>query len=185
MVDAAVVGIIGVGAGALATSGTELWIRSRQRRNDALAACRLTWGALESALAVLNGASEGEGWGVGADGIERSLAVWHDNRIAAARSVDALGYRVLEVAFVRLSETLQQAGSFDDAGLQAVIGDPRLPEDLIWMRKAKAVALRGGQTGWQRLRDTRRLKKLQAEVEAELSSAENVPSKSPDEAASD
>jgi hypothetical protein len=164
--DTTLAAILGVVAGALTTTGAQLWITSRQRRNDALAAARVTWGALSDALAALEGTIEEGAWVIGAIGMERDLALWEEHRLAVARSVDGLGFRTLEVAFLRLRQTLEQAGSFDQAGLKAVLEDRRLAEDLRYLQEARKVALHAGLTRLERVRDPRKTKRLHARMSA-------------------
>jgi hypothetical protein len=105
--------------------------------------------------------------------MKRGLTVWDENRIAVARSVDALGYRVLEVAFLILRETIAKAEPFDGASFVTVTSDTRLTPDLVWLRKARSVALKASQTKWQRITDTRKKRRIEAEVAAEVSSIES------------
>jgi hypothetical protein len=92
-----------------------------------------------------------------------------------ARSVDGFDYRVLEVAFLRLRETLEQAGSFDDAGLKAIAEDQRLQEDLAWFREARQVAWRAGLSRYERIRDPRRRKAVETRIRREVSAAAQAP----------
>lgn len=172
--SAVLLGLVGVIAGALATTGTELLVTSRQRRNDALAASRLVWGGLEDATGVVDSVFQSETWGVSPRGMERAIAVWEENRLVVARSVDNYGYRMLEFAFRILRETVEQAGSYDQAGFEAVRNDERLPEYRDWLRKAQIVARRAGQTTWERVLDSRRKRKREAEEISELAAAETT-----------
>jgi hypothetical protein len=114
--------------------------------------------------------------------MERVLSVWYENRVAVARSVNSADYRTLEIAFVGLRETLEQAGSFDEGGFEKVSTDPRLPQDLAWIRLARAVALRAGQTRRQRKNNTQDRGKILAQLEDELRSAgPKTPAQMPDE----
>jgi hypothetical protein len=170
--DSTLTGFVGVVAGALTTGGVQVVINARQRRNDALAAARITWGALSNAASVIEeSVQEGE-WLIGAQGLERSLSIWHEHRMAVARVVDGYGYQTLEVAFRRLGQTLEQAGSFDADGLHAVATDPTYPGDLVLFTEGRVVALRAARTRWERIRDPRKGSKLEARVKAANASAE-------------
>lgn len=152
----ALIGFIGVIAGAVATTGTELLVNSRKRRNDSLAAARLVWGALEQAMNVVSRVPASDNWGVGPRGMERAIDVWDENREILARSVDNFGYRILEYASVVLRETVEQAGDYDQAGFDRVKSDERLPEDFEWLEKAAVVAEKAGITWWERVTRSRR-----------------------------
>src|SRR4051812_8225047 len=171
--SSAAIGLLGVVAGAVATGGSQLAISLLQRRNDALAAARITWGVLENARLVLEGAEKDRVWAAGTQEMARGPSVWSENRLAVARSVDAFGYQVLEIAFLALAHTLEQAGEFDEAGLEAVIRDERFREDLFRIEKARLVARRAGQTWRQRLSHPRKVRKFEAELNAELASADS------------
>jgi hypothetical protein len=160
--SAALIGLIGVIAGAVATTGTELLVNSRKRRNDSLAAARLVWGALEQATNVVSGVLESGNWGVGPRGMERAINVWDENREVLARSVDNFGYRILEYASVVLRETVEQAGDYDQAGFDRVKADKRLPQDLEWLEKAAVVAQKAGITRWERVTKSRRTRRWES-----------------------
>jgi hypothetical protein len=160
--SAALIGLIGVIAGAAATTGTELLVNSRKQRNDSLAAARLVWGALEQATNVVSHVLESDNWGVGPRGMERAINVWDENREILARSVDNFGYRVLEYASVVLRETVEQAGDYDQAGFDRVKADERLPEDFEWLEKATIVARKAGITGWERVTKSRRTRQWES-----------------------
>jgi hypothetical protein len=164
--DTAIAGILGVIAGAITTGGTQIWLVSRQRHNDALGAVRLTWGAFANAAALIERAADEGTWAIDTDALELAVSTWEANRMAVARAVDGLDFRTLEIAALQFRSTHKQAGSFDDAGLKRVTEDPGFPEGRAAFQEAVAVALRAGQTRWERIRYPRRRKKLNARLDA-------------------
>lgn len=161
----ALAGLVGVVAGAITTGGIQIWLASRQRRNDALASARLAWAALSEVVHELR-ASEVDGtWRTGLAGLEgtfeRGLAVWDEQRRALARAVNSYNFRRIEIAFsnVRTIQAELQHGlseQLDDAGFGKVMDDPDHDATMYAFLEALEITQRAGRSGLDRFTEPRR-----------------------------
>jgi hypothetical protein len=165
--NSALIGLVGVIAGALATGGIQLWLASSQRRNDALAAARITWAALAEVVQIIRASEKLGRWRNGLPSFERyiarSLTLWDEQRQVLARAVDSYGFRRLEIAFANLrtmQEELAQYGQTraSDGGFMLIVNDQDHQTTMHAFLEALEIAARTGQSRWDRVIEPRREK---------------------------
>ncbi len=170
--DSGLIGFIGVIAGALTTGGAQLIVEERKRRNDALSAARLVYGALAEAEAMISYATETGSWGsrTGRTLFEPHIAVWHAQRESLARVVGTLDFHSIGSAFNDLShmdDVISRAFGVmvPDRGVSQVLADPEHGNRMLNLNQAEKAAYRAGRTVSDRvfyLRDKKRLRTLLA-----------------------
>lgn len=99
----AIIGLVGVVVGSLATGGVTYVLDRRREETDTIAALRLLDFDLLVGWATINNALDEGKWYTGPDGWDPPLSGWRDHRLAAARAFDgndwrdvATGFRVVE-----------------------------------------------------------------------------------------
>jgi hypothetical protein len=101
----AVIGFVGVIAGALTTGGIQFvgeWLR---RRNDSVAAARLVYGSLVDAELVIKSMEQyGRAAIVGTAvrPLQGHQAMWEAQRVSLARMLNIVGYQLVQSAFNNL-----------------------------------------------------------------------------------
>jgi hypothetical protein len=164
--DVALIGILGVVAGSLTTGGVQAWIARRQRLVDARAAARVVWGALSDAVNILNQSQSEKYWTTGIDRLDDMIAVWSEQRITLGRVVDSYGYRVVDTAFSVLRDIEATTTQAQDPveGYNDVFEYKHHNWRMLALDEGCQVALRAGQTRWDRLRDPREVRRRKARV---------------------
>jgi hypothetical protein len=160
-VSSALIGLLGVIAGAVVTGGVQAWANWSQRHLDARASARIVWGALTDTIDMIEISPSFGGWGVGAeDLLSERLSTWTEQRIALARVVSSHGYRVIEEAFIgvrhiRAAMDDAAAQGNADRGFALVMQDQYAGMRLLYLKEASAIAFRAGQGPWDRLKEPR------------------------------
>jgi hypothetical protein len=152
--EAALTGFIGVIAGAVTTGGVQFWISAQQRRNDALAAARLVYGALASATVELERTQLTKQWGAAdlalGPPFAGNRAVWSQQRERLARVLDPAGFHCVDGAFDTLKNlddalTLAVRRGQPENPAEIVLNDINFSRRLALLRQAEAVTARAGQ----------------------------------------
>jgi hypothetical protein len=100
----AVIGLIGVGVGALTSGGVQAMAAWAGRRNDALSSARIIWNRLSAAITDLETMAKTDGW-TGFPSFAADLAIWKEERRALARSIGTIQFHSVAAAF-NVLETL-------------------------------------------------------------------------------
>lgn len=167
----ALVGILGVVAGALTTGTVQLWLASKQRRIDARASARVVWGALADVIEVIEASKARGRWTTGHGELDNRLGLWAEHRLALARVVDSYGYRRIDTAFgvVRHMKSKIDISAQEhpqDLGFKAILEDRHHEGRMLLLQEGATVAFCGGQSRWDRIREPRQDKKLDARMHA-------------------
>jgi hypothetical protein len=96
--SSALVGFIGVIAGAVTTGGVQATVGWLGRRSDAVAAARLVGTALDDIIVTLQIAQDRGSWPKGAERIDQFMATWQEHQGALARSLDAIEFDLVAQA---------------------------------------------------------------------------------------
>lgn len=165
-VSNALIGFLGVIAGAVVTGGVQAWANWSQRHLDGRASARIVWGALTDTIDMIEMSRGFGGWGIGAeDLLSERLCTWGEQRIALARVVSSHGYRVIEEAFIGVRHTRAAmddaaARGVADRGFALVMQDQYAGMRLLYLKEASTIAFRAGQGRWDRLQEPRLRKSL-------------------------
>jgi hypothetical protein len=149
--DSALIGVVGVIAGSLATGGVQLLLAWRTRHTDAIASARVVYSALADVTASVEGARLAGKWGVGGPQLfQEHAATWQTHRTALARTISAMDFHHIQVAFIdirHIANTRKKA--FDeglpDEGLTLVLNDRFLDSRLRKLDRARLLAFKAGE----------------------------------------
>lgn len=169
LMDSGLIGFIGVIAGALTTGGVQLIVEHQNRRNDALSAGRLVWGALADADVTITKAAATGTWGHVGDepGIfERHLQVWESQRQALARASNRADFHIIAAAFATLhnmNDVIEDAttSGVADRGLSKIVNDPDCKTRIKLLNDAETAAMKAGSSLIDRAFEKRNMKRLE------------------------
>jgi hypothetical protein len=163
-VDTAVIGFVGVIAGAATTGAVQFAGESLSRRNDSQAAARLLYGALVEVDQELESYLE-RGSVPAAASFGRQIAMWETQRDKLARVLDVLDFQLVQAAFsnvqriVDVIESAREAGRAD-GGVATLRADPHYEARIAAIRSAELIALGAGRRIRDRLKSRQKLERL-------------------------
>jgi len=152
-VSSALIGVLGVLAGSLASVGAQLVVAWRSRVTDAIASARIIYSALGDANSALIAAERTGSWGAGGGTslFEGHFALWEANRDSLARATSAMDFHHIQVAFVSGVKHIGSACAAAvekgeaDQGVAMVLGDPYIDSRVQSIDRARLLAFAAGE----------------------------------------
>jgi hypothetical protein len=154
-VDNALIGVLGVIGGALATGGVQLGLASRARHTDAIAAARMLFAALAEAEACLRSGKKTGSWGASENQFKTPLVAWGEYRVPFARGVTSSVFERVARGFgeVRNLQNVRTANSErNDEGVAVVLRDAQIDVREQVLLTAMELARKAGERWSDRLR---------------------------------
>jgi hypothetical protein len=151
-VTSALIGVLGVLAGSLASVGAQLLVAWRTRHTEAIASARIIYSALGDTTSVVLAAKQTGSWGAGGAGMfEEYFTLWEAHRGALARATSAMDFHHIQVAFVSGVKHIASAcveaiekGQVD-RGVAMVLGDPHFDSRFQSIDRARLLAFKAGE----------------------------------------
>lgn len=149
----ALIGIIGVAAGALATGGVQAYLGWRERRVDAIASVRLMWYELRHSVLRLQEMLGQDEW-VEPLNLERPLAVWDEEKRAISRASSNREFESFAAAAAHLLSV--QAWHDSGASFESMRSEVAVATRICI--QARVTAFIAGEPSWSRLKHNRKLR---------------------------
>jgi hypothetical protein len=144
--DTAIIGFLGVIAGAATTGGVQSILAYTGRRNDSLASARLVYGSLVEVGKALELFDQ---WGhiPASTSFKRQTTIWDAQKETLARVLDVVDYQLIQGAFSNIGymdDALQDARQAQDhdGGLARLRSDPGHSARVHRLQEATGVAFK-------------------------------------------
>jgi hypothetical protein len=150
-VSSALIGVLGVLAGSVASVGAQSWLALRARRTDAIASARIVYSALADMSATLMAAEQTGTWGAGGPELFHGyFATWEEHRVALARAMSALEFHEVQVAFINMRQiaNARTAGiekGQADQGVRMLLDDQFHEARVDSINRARVLAFKAGE----------------------------------------
>jgi len=145
-----IVGLLGVVAGAAATTGTQATLAWLHRRNESRTASRLLFGDLREARDILAKALQAGEWKTRRD-LAHVMTAWRERREAIARATRSKDFHDVAGAFNALDFiqlVRERNQSLPDQGFS--VARPRMPDAIERCDRARLVLAKTGCSAWER-----------------------------------
>jgi hypothetical protein len=150
--DTALIGFVGVIAGAATTGGLQYAAEWRTRRIDSVVAARLVYGALVDVEKAVAAGVDQRRFPQGAR-FTGQLMLWDNQRLALARKLGVVDFNIVQAAFLSVrhyDDVLELAGEdkSGDHGAERIASDLEYDKRVEGINRAQLIAL-DASSGWR------------------------------------